>query len=62
MFKIKGGYKLELQTHKIMKILGKKLIGKAKNEGNVPSLDAVEVVLVQCNLADNQYQRMSEVL
>ena len=40
----------------------KKLTGKARSEGNVPSLDAVEVVLVQCNLADNQYQRMSEVL
>ena len=26
------------------------------------SLDVVEVVLVQCNLVDNQYQQKSEVL
>ena len=26
------------------------------------SLEVVEVVLVQCNLADNQYQQKSEVL
>ena len=40
----------------------KKLIDKTKNEENVPSLEVVEVVLVQCNLVDNQYQQNSEVL
>ena len=30
----------------------KKLINKTKNEENVPSLEVVEVVLVQCNLVD----------
>ena len=46
-----------------MKLLGstKKIIDKTKNEGSVPSLEVVEMVLVQCNLVDNQYQRKSEV-
>ena len=48
-FKIKDGYKLELQTPETMKVFGstKKLIGKTKNGEKVPSLEAVEVVLVQ---------------
>ena len=40
----------------------KKLIDKTKNGENVPNLEVVEVVLVQCNLVDNQYQQTSEVL
>ena len=40
----------------------KKLIDKIKNREKVPSLEVVEVVLVQCNLVDNQYQQKSEVL
>ena len=62
--KIKAGYKLEFQKPKIMKLFGssKKLIGKTKNEGNVPSFEVPEVVLVHCNLVDNQYQQKSEVL
>ena len=35
---------------------------KTKNGENVLSLEVVEVVLVQCNLVDNQYQLYSEVL
>ena len=64
MFKIKDGYKLELQTPETMKLFGstKKLIDKTKNGENVPSFEVVEVVLVQCNLVDNQYQQKSEVL
>ena len=44
-----------------MKLLGstKKLIDKTKNWENVTSL---EVILVQCNLVDNEYRRKSEVL
>ena len=34
----------------------KKLIDKAKN-----GLEVLEVVSVQCNLVDNQYQQQSEV-
>ena len=47
-----------------MKLFGstKKLIGKTKNGENVPSLNIIEIVLVQCNSVDNQYQQKSEVL
>ena len=47
-----------------MKLFGssKKLVNKTKNGKNVRSLEAVEVVLVQCNLVDRQYQKKSEVL
>ena len=34
----------------------KKLIEKTKNGEKVANLEVVEVVLVQCNLVDNQYQ------
>ena len=55
VFKTKDGYKLELQTPETMKIFGsiKNLIEKTKSEEKVSSLEAVEVVLVQCNLVDN---------
>ena len=55
VFKIKDGYKLELQTHEAMKLFAstKKLIKKTRNGENVPILEVVEVVFVQCNLVDN---------
>ena len=64
MFKIKDGYRRKLQTTETMKLFGsaKKLIGKPKSEENAPGLEVVEVVLIQCNLVDNQYQQKSEVL
>ena len=64
MVKIKDGYKLELQTPETMKLFGstKKLINKTKNGEKVPSLEVLEVDLVQCNLIDHQYQQKSEVL
>ena len=64
MFKINGGYKLELKTPETMKMSGgtKKSIDKTKNEEIVPSLEVVEVVLVKYNLVDNKYQQKSEVL
>ena len=40
----------------------KHLIDKTKNGKIVPNLELVEVVLIQCNLVENQYQRKSEVL
>ena len=40
----------------------KKLIYKTKNGENVPSLEVVEIVLVKCNLVDNQYQQKSKEL
>ena len=36
----------------------KKLKDKTKNAENVPSLEVVEVVLVQCNLVDNKFQQI----
>ena len=46
MFKIKHGYKLELQMSETMKLFGstKKLIEKAKNGENVPILEVFKVV------------------
>ena len=42
-----------------MKLFGsiKKLIDKTKNGKKVPSLEEVDVFLVQRNLVDNQYQQ-----
>ena len=64
MFKKKDGYKLELQALETIKLFcsTKILIDKTKNVENVLSLEVVEVILVQCNLVDNQYQQKSEVL
>ena len=47
----------------ILKLFGspKKVIDKTKKGENVASIEVVEVVLVQCNLVDNQYQQKSEV-
>ena len=47
-----------------MKLPGstKKLIDKTKNGEKVPSLEVVEVVLVQFNLVDKQYQQKSQAL
>ena len=57
MFKIKVGYRLELQTPETMKLFGstKQLIDKTKKGENVLRLEVVQVVLVHCNLVDNQY-------
>ena len=35
---------------------------KQKNGENVPVLEVVEVVLVQCSLVGNQYQEKSEII
>ena len=40
----------------------KKLTGKTRKGEKVPSLEVFEVVLVQYNLVENQYQQKSEVL
>ena len=59
MFKNKGGYYLELLTPETMKLLGsaESKITKDKNGENVPRLEVVELVLVHCNLANNDYQQ-----
>ena len=57
VFKIKAGYKLELLTPETMTLLGstKKDVDTNKNCENVPKLESVEVVLVHCNLVNNNY-------
>ena len=64
VFKIKTGYKLELLSKETMKLLGsiKDVIDTDKNSENVPRLENVEVVLVDCNLVNNAYQQHSRVL
>ena len=64
VLKMKDWYKLKLQTPGTIKSFSwaKKLIHKAKYGENVASIEVVQVVLVQCNLVDNQYQKKSEVL
>ena len=64
VFKIKTGYKLELLTEEIMQLLGssKRVIDKNKNGELVPRLETAEVVLVHCNLVNNNYQQASKVL
>ena len=65
MFKIKDGYNLALQIPETWHYLlaqKKKIIERKKNRQNVTSLTVPEVVLVQSNLLDNQYQQKSEVL
>ena len=63
-FKIKTGYSLELLTPKTMKLLGniENKITKDKNGENVPHLETTEVVLVHCNIVNNNYQQDSRVL
>ena len=62
--KIKNGYSLELLMPETMKLLGstKNKITKNKNGDNVPHLQITEVVLVHCNIVNNDYQQDSRVL
>ena len=63
-FKIKNGYSLELLTPETMKLLGstESKITKDNNGENVPHLEIVELVLVHCNLVNNNYQQDSRIL
>ena len=63
-FKIKSRYYLELLTPETMKLLGsaESKITKNKNGENVPHLEVVELVLVHCNLVNNDYQQDSRIL
>ena len=62
-FKIKDGYSLELLTSETMKLLGstKNKITKDKNGQNVPHVE-ITVVLVHCNMVNNDYQQDPRVL
>ena len=63
-FKIKTGYSLELLPPETMKLLGstENKTTKDKNGENVPHLEITEVVLVHCNIVNNDYQQDSRVL
>ena len=64
MFKVKSGYYLELLTPETMKLFGsaESKITKDKNGENVSHLEVVELVLVHCNLVNNDYQQDSRIL
>ena len=64
VFKIKTDYKLQLLSPETMKLLGstKKEVDQDKHGEDVPKLESVEVVLVHCNLVNNNYQQASKVL
>ena len=63
-FRIKTGYDLELLITEMIKLLGstKSKLTKNENSENVPHLEITEVVLVQCNIVNNDYQDDSKVL
>ena len=63
-FKIKSGYYLELLTPEAIKLLGstESKVTKDKNGENVSHLEVVELVLVHCNLVNNDYQQDSGIL
>ena len=64
MFKIKTGYYLKLLATETIKLLEitKSKIAKDKNGENEPHLEITEVVLVHCNIVNNDYQNDSRVL
>ena len=63
-FKVKSGYYLELLTPETMKLLvsTESKITKDKNGENVPRLEIVELLLIHCNLVNNDYQQDSRIL
>ena len=56
-FKIKNGYSLKFLTKQTMKLLEstKNKITKDKNGENIPHLESTEVVLVHCNMVNNDF-------
>ena len=64
VFKIRDGYKFELQMSETMTLLGStnKLLGEMKYGENVPGFEVAEVVLVQSKLVVDQYRQNFEVL
>ena len=63
-FRIKDGYSLNFLTPETMKLLGntESKIAEDKKGENVLHLEITEVVLVHCNIVNNDYQQDSKVL
>ena len=63
-FKIKNGYCLELLSKETIKLLRstENKITTDKNGENVPHLEITKVVLVHCNIVNNEYQQDLRVL
>ena len=64
IFKIKSVYSLELLKPETMKLLAstENKITKDKNNENVHHLQMIEVLLVHCNIVNNDYQQDSRIL
>ena len=64
IFKIKNVYSLELLKPETMKLLAstENKITKDKNNENVHHLQMIEVLLVHCNIVNNDYQQDSRIL
>ena len=64
VLKIKTGYKSKLFSSETVKLWEsiKKDVDHDKDGEDVPKLESVEVVLVHCNLVNNNYQQTSKVL
>ena len=64
VFQIKTDYKLELLSPETMELLGstKNYVNQDKDEEDVIKLEFVEVILVHCNLVNNNYWQVSKVL
>ena len=60
---MKNGCYLELLTPETMKLLGSadSKITKDKNGENVPHLEVAELILIHCNLVNNDYQQDSRI-
>ena len=55
-FEIKTGYYLELLTHETMELFGgTKSKTENENTENVPNLEIIKVVLIHCNIVNNNY-------
>ena len=63
VFNVKTGYKLELLSSETMKLLEstEKDVDQDKDREDVPKLESVEVVLMHCNLVNNNYHQVSKV-
>ena len=64
LFTIKTGYKSELLSSGTMKLLGstEKDVDRDRNGENARKLEIAGVILVHCNILNNNYQQASKVL